>query len=396
MKLNILFSVCLLFSLFFKNAYANKSNTDAIINKVQEAIDKHDYSFAFKEAKKASDANDPRGDYALGLLFQKGWGVTADDKQAFQWFQKAAKKGWSSGMEKVAWAFYEGKGVAQDKNKALAIARFLATDSRNAYGRYLVYLFLTGGEELSVLDANNQIDEKKREQLSNRPVSERSLDIEAYDSLYQAAATGNANAKVALAFFLAEYVGVDNRKKMLALLKDNQGINNSELKEYEVIAEHMGKLGESYVPVKFFPGIQASMQKFSETKGCTNNQSNSQPPTPNLSTQISMRITQPISDAIYLPSKVEGYEKSYVVAGEWQEEWQYEACGKTITVPLHFTATGLGGLANINPEPQQGFALVGRSSVSVVRIQKQTDCIKPGDRRYDDHGGRKKILCPDW
>lgn len=72
---------------------------------------------------------------------------------------------------------------------------------------------------------------------------------------------------------------------------------------------------------------------------------------------IAIAIAKPLSNATYLPSTVSGYEHSYLVAGEWEENWTYKACDRTANVTVKFSADGLGG-AHLSSE-QKGKDIPG-------------------------------------
>jgi hypothetical protein len=55
---------------------------------------------------------------ALGIQFKNGVGVTADNKQAFYWFEKAADNGYSKGWYNKGLAYKYGMGVPMDYSKA--------------------------------------------------------------------------------------------------------------------------------------------------------------------------------------------------------------------------------------------------------------------------------------
>ena len=38
-----------------------------------------------------------------------------------------------------------------------------------------------------------------------------------------------------------------------------------------------------------------------------------------------------------------GYEKAYLMAGQWEEEWTYTGCERTAAVTVKFVADGFGG-----------------------------------------------------
>jgi TPR repeat protein len=52
-----------------------------------------DYSKALQETRPLAEQGDPRGQYAMGVLYENGFGVTQDLKQAADWYLKSAEQG---------------------------------------------------------------------------------------------------------------------------------------------------------------------------------------------------------------------------------------------------------------------------------------------------------------
>lgn len=141
---------------FFKTAYAD-------IKKSYDAINTQNYPLALIEARKAADTGDPRGAYFLGLMFERGLGVEANAKQAFDWYLKAAQGGMVASASKIAMAYHLGNGVTQDKEKALAIAGSAGENFNDPHSQFLIYLFLTTNQ-ISFLDSNGKPDSQKYKQ----------------------------------------------------------------------------------------------------------------------------------------------------------------------------------------------------------------------------------------
>lgn len=52
-----------------------------------------DYAKALQETRPLADQGDPRGQYAMGVLYENGFGVTKDQKLAAAWYLKSAEQG---------------------------------------------------------------------------------------------------------------------------------------------------------------------------------------------------------------------------------------------------------------------------------------------------------------
>lgn len=73
---------------------------------------------------KASEKIDAAGQqsvtvqYNLGLMHEKGKGVPQDNKQAFDWYRKAAERGFAPAQCNLGLMYLNGKGVPQDDKQA--------------------------------------------------------------------------------------------------------------------------------------------------------------------------------------------------------------------------------------------------------------------------------------
>jgi hypothetical protein len=308
-----------------------------------KAFQAQDFPTALAEARKAADAGDPRAYFIMGILYESGSGVQADPKQAFSWYEKAAKGGVTGAQSKLAWTYMRGDGATRNLDLALSHAR-LAAAAGDPEGMFLVYVALTA-TAFRFTDANGRTDEAKYKMLAARPLPERQLDTEARDSLYRAAQKGYPLAIVTLATTLGGTLGDGNRKKMLSLIEMVPTHRVPALKNFEKLAREMDTLGETYTTPQLFADAQRPQTMAALLKTCGVNLNKDQLADAN-PVLISVAISKPLADAVYLPSQVAGYEKSFLVSGTWEEEWRYKACGNTAPVIVKFKADGMGGARN--------------------------------------------------
>ena len=69
--------------------------------------------------QKASDAGDFKAARYMGLSYQDGVGVEKDEAKAYEYFSLAAQRGDSTGTVYAADYLLEGRGIAQDVEKAI-------------------------------------------------------------------------------------------------------------------------------------------------------------------------------------------------------------------------------------------------------------------------------------
>lgn len=317
-----------------------------------KAYQEKDYSKAITEARQAVANGDARGSYLLGAMYQGGLGVAASPSEAAAWYEKAAQGRVIGAFSKLAQIYMRGDGVPRNADKALAYARQSA-QLGDPEGMFLLNIILKT-TSLGFLDANGKPDQAKYQLLSVRPLSERALDVEAHDALYRSSEKGYPLAVFTLALTFGGTVGDGNRERMLALASKIPQHTHKGLQNYEKLARHMNGLGQSLTSPQLFLDAQVSQMVAAMLRTCGLSKEAEKNAPPEL---IAMAIAKPLSNATYLPSAVPGYEHSYLVTGEWEEDWTYKACDRTSTVRVKFSADGLGG-AHLSSE-QKGKDIPG-------------------------------------
>lgn len=310
------------------------------INEAMTAFQARDYASAAKEARQLAEAGDARGSYLLGVMLQNGLGVAANTTEAAGWYEKAAQGHVAGSYAKLAQLYARGDGVERNQDKALAYAR-RGDQVGDPEGSLFLSIILNAGP-LSQLDAAGKPDPVKYKKLASRPVSERTLDIEAKDALYRSAAKNYPMGELMLALTLGGTVGDGNRERMLSLLAKLPNQTNQALKNYEKIARYMESLGKTYTSPQLFYDAQSSQMLAGMIKTCgiRDPKDVSKQPPPQLT---AIAISKPLSGAVYLPSQVAGNEHVFLVSGEWEESWTYRACDKSADIIVKFTADGMGG-----------------------------------------------------
>lgn len=315
------------------------------------------YPQALEQAQQAAAAGDARASFLLGAMYQGGLGVTASPSEAATWYEKAARGGVLGSFSKLAQMYMRGEGVPKDAEKALGLARQSA-QLNDPEGMYLVHVILKNSA-LGYLDANGKPDEQKYRQLAARPVAQRTLDVEAQDALYLAAEKGYPLAIFSLALGFGGTLGDRNRERMQELIAKVPNHTHAGLKGYERLSSHMSRLGQSLATPQLFYDAQrlAMSAAMLKTCGLQENKEAVKASPPEL---IAIKVAQPLAEASYLPSNVPGFQKSYLVAGNWKEDWTYKGCGRTASLTITFTADGLGGARFVTE--QSGRDIPGLSS----------------------------------
>ncbi|HQR04354.1 MAG: sel1 repeat family protein [Proteobacteria bacterium] len=308
------------------------------------AIKAKDVKLAVDEARKGADAGDPRACYLLGQFYREGIGVEADKHQAQAWTEKAAQGGVVRAINDLARGYLNGQGMPKDVFMAIQWARQSAS-SGNAEGQYLLAM-ATHSSELSYTDSNGKLDQVRLQQLAARPVSARSADVEFADNMFRAGAQNYPPAMLPLVARWSQDVGFGNRQRLEALIPRLPAALPPALMQYVDIARQLDKLGDTLVSPTLFVRTQGVGLSAAMVQACPDYDGKDKA---RLEAQaqkgfkvISAKVTQPLANAVFLPSSIPEYQHAQLISGQWDEEWTYEVCDKKVPVRFHFTADGMG------------------------------------------------------
>ncbi len=68
--------------------------------------------------ERAAEANHPRAQYMLGLLYAHGWGVPRDGSRAVEWFARSARNSYGPACYHLGWIYHKGDGVRRNDERA--------------------------------------------------------------------------------------------------------------------------------------------------------------------------------------------------------------------------------------------------------------------------------------
>jgi len=83
-----------------------------------KAYDNKDYATALKEFTPLAKQGDADAQYILGVMYDKGQGVTQDYKAAVKWYRLAAEQGDASAQFNLGIMYANSQGVIQDYSRA--------------------------------------------------------------------------------------------------------------------------------------------------------------------------------------------------------------------------------------------------------------------------------------
>ena len=304
------------------------------------ALEKQDYKTAFPLMRKSAEAGDADAMYSLALMYWNGQGVAPSTATSIQWLNKAGAAGNVSAMNALAKLYMTGAGVPRDvlqaRNWAEKSARLGNVDGEVAY-----YLSVVSGPELNYRESG-QPDLDKYKALAKRSLSERQLDQQAYDMLGKALDQGSAVAKLYTVAEMVDKVGPGNSSRALTLVGDLKDLPTP-LANVAVALQSLSGIGDSYANYTTFmnakamaqPAASALAQKagYFSAGGCS----------PDDLKIAATAISRPLAGAVYLPATQHQLATVFLIAGNWQEKWTFDACGKTVSVPVEFQADGMGG-----------------------------------------------------
>jgi TPR repeat protein len=77
-----------------------------------EAYDRGDYATALKEWRPLAEEGEADAQFAMGLLYAFGKGVTLTQAEAVRWYRLAAEQGHATAQYNLASMYFYGQGVA--------------------------------------------------------------------------------------------------------------------------------------------------------------------------------------------------------------------------------------------------------------------------------------------
>ena len=82
----------------------------------------------FELIRLSAEQGFPTAQYNMGVIYETGYlWVEKDEKQAFEWYSKAANQGCAGAMTSVGWCMYNGIGVESNLSNALSWLKEAAT-----------------------------------------------------------------------------------------------------------------------------------------------------------------------------------------------------------------------------------------------------------------------------
>ena len=99
---------------------------------------------AIQIAAEGARAGNAEAQFFLGIMYQAGWGTTADNKKAAYWYEQSAKGGDQAGQLYLAKLYYNGQGVMKNYKSAYAWFSKSAAQGNPKAQYYMGQMYLRG------------------------------------------------------------------------------------------------------------------------------------------------------------------------------------------------------------------------------------------------------------
>ncbi len=110
----------------------------------RDAFDRGDYATALKQFEILAGQNDPRGQYALAIMYDLGEGVPQSFAQAVKYYQLAAEQGHADAQNNLGVMYEEGEGVDRNPEEAMRWYRQAAQSGNRDAPNNVGVIYMTG------------------------------------------------------------------------------------------------------------------------------------------------------------------------------------------------------------------------------------------------------------
>ncbi len=126
-------------------SFAGNSAIGQNIDRGIEAPERGDYQAALKEILSLAEQGDAVAQNKLGVMYDNGEGVLADDQEAVRWYRLATDQGDATAQRNLGDMYNNGEGVLADDQEAVRLYR-LAADQGDAPSQYYLGVMYDTGE----------------------------------------------------------------------------------------------------------------------------------------------------------------------------------------------------------------------------------------------------------
>lgn len=170
---------------------ASAQSAEKLYTEGKELYDAKNYTAAVPKLKAAAEKGHKKAQYRLGRCYDKGRGVSENDKQAFLWYQKSAKQDYHKALYQLGQCYKDGEGVEKDRQKAVEYFT-KAARMDNADAQYQLGKAYMKGKGIAA-------DEKKAKSWLNKAVKNEKGGVDILKKIRKDANEGDDDAKRILA-----------------------------------------------------------------------------------------------------------------------------------------------------------------------------------------------------
>jgi TPR repeat protein len=109
-----------------------------------KAYQRRDYTAALQIFRQLADQGNARAQFSLGVMYNKGQGVTQDYEAALRWYREAADQGYVLAQYNIGLMHSKGQGVPQDYAEAATWYRKAAEQGYSAAQTRLGDMYVLG------------------------------------------------------------------------------------------------------------------------------------------------------------------------------------------------------------------------------------------------------------
>ncbi len=118
------------------------------------ALQEGDYAAALREFQTLADAGVANAEFMVGVMYENGYGVTADLALAAKWYRRAAERGLASAQYNLSVFHQLARGVELNLSEAVRLSRLAAEKGHAAAQTNLGVFYMVGeGIERDLVEA---------------------------------------------------------------------------------------------------------------------------------------------------------------------------------------------------------------------------------------------------
>ncbi len=151
MKTTILLAISVCLFLLQSTAQANEC-VSAYEVAYKAGNKANDFGMVYAKCLPMAQQGDATAQYSLGVMYERGKGVTKNEAKALAWYTKAAEQGYAGAQTNLGLMYANGQGVAKDE--ATAVAWFIkAAEQGDATAQYNLGVMYANGRGVAKNDA---------------------------------------------------------------------------------------------------------------------------------------------------------------------------------------------------------------------------------------------------